>query len=114
MSDTTDDPFTPEQLTELVLLQAENSAQIAKDLTAMAHQSLAALVMNALLLHELERVGLVSHEDVITEAIRRAKSIHPPELGAGVARVIKTVFDGEVRAEDFSTGIGGSQTDAKH
>ena len=55
--------------------------------------------MNALLLHELERVSLVEHDTVIAEAIRRAKTIQPPELGAGVARVIKTVFDGELAAK---------------
>lgn len=98
-----DDAFTPEQLTELVLTQAEHSAQSLKNLEAVAHQSLAALVMNALLLHELERVGLVDHDTVLAEAIWRAKSIQPPELGASVARVIKTVFDEE-----------GSRADAKH
>jgi hypothetical protein len=114
MSDTTDDAFTPEQLTELILMQAENSAQTVKDLGAAAHQSLAALVMNALLLHELERVGLVDHDTVLAEAVRRAKSIQPPEVGASVARVIKTVFDGEIPPEDNPAGINGSRTDAKH
>ena len=110
----TDDAFTPEQLTELVLMQAENSAQFAKDLAAVAHQSLAALVMNALLLHELERVGIVDHDAVMAEAIRRARTLQPPELGANVARVITTVFDGEVPADDPFEGSEGGGTDAKH
>jgi hypothetical protein len=46
--------------------------------------------------------------------VRRAKSIHPPEVGASVARVIKTVSDGEIPPEDNPAGINGSRTDAKH
>ena len=109
-----DNAFTPEQLTELILIQAETSAQTVKDLAAAAHMSLAALVMNALLLHELERVGLVDHDAVMAEAIRRAKSIQPSEVGTSVARVIKTVFDGEEPAGDDPAVLGGSGTDVKH
>src|SRR3954447_14153543 len=91
----TKDGFTNEQLTELALMQAEISAQTGKAVKDMAHQVLAGLVMNALLLHELERLGLVDHDDLMDEAIQRAKSIQPPEVGASVARVIKAIFDGE-------------------
>lgn len=69
MSDT-DGSLTLEQLTELAPMQAETTARIAISLAAAAHQSLAGLVMNALLLHELERVGLVNHEALIAEAMR--------------------------------------------
>ncbi|WP_456685255.1 hypothetical protein [Bradyrhizobium sp. P5_C11_2] len=77
MSDTTDDPFTPEQLTELVLMQANNSAETVKEPGALADQSLAALVMNALVLHERERINLLDHDTVLPEATRRPKSIRP-------------------------------------
>lgn len=113
MSDT-DDAFTPEQLTELLLMQAETSARIVKDLGTAAHQSLAAPMMNALLLHELERVGLVDHDTVMAEAVQRAKSIHPPEIGASVSRVIMTVFDGEPPTENDPAGLDDSRTDVKH
>ncbi|MER2263606.1 hypothetical protein [Methylobacterium oxalidis] len=112
----TDDGFTNEQLTELALMQAENSAQAEKALTAMAHQTIAGLVMNALLLHELERLGLVDHDALMIEAVERAKSIQPPEVGASVARVIETIFDGEAPTAPHvgSGGINGNPTDAKH
>ena len=93
-----DDPFNNEQLTELALMQAETSAQTGKALTATAHQAIAALVMNALLIHELERVGLVEREVLMAEAIHRAQSIQPPDVGTSVAKVIKTIFNGEAPA----------------
>jgi hypothetical protein len=76
-------------------MQAEASAQTRKALTATAHQVIAGLVMNALLLHELERLGLADHAALRADAIERATSIEPPEVGASVARVIQTIFDGE-------------------
>lgn len=97
MSDT-DDPFTNEQLTELVLMQAESTAQTGKAVAATAHQAIAGLVMNALLVHELERHGLVEHDVLRAEAVQRARSIQPPEVGASVARVIETIFDGQASA----------------
>ncbi|KAA0115660.1 hypothetical protein CIW48_28200 [Methylobacterium sp. P1-11] len=100
-------------MTELLLMQVETSDQTAKNLGAAAHQSLAALVMNALLLHELERVGIVDHDIVVTEAIRRATSIRPSEVGASVAQVIKTVFDGELPVEHGPAGVDDKWTGAK-
>jgi hypothetical protein len=114
MSDV-DDPFTNEQLTELALMQAENAAQTKKALIATAHQAIAGLVMNSLLLHELERLGLVDHYALRKDAVERAQSIQPPEVGASVARVIKTIFDGEPPAvSDPDLIIDDGQTDAKH
>ena len=100
MSDTGDDftndnGFTNEQLTELALMQAQTSAQTGKAVKDTAHRALAGLVMSALLLHELERLGLVDHETLMDQAIQRAESIQPPEVGASVARIIKAIFDGE-------------------
>ncbi|MDR7040598.1 hypothetical protein J2X36_005381 [Methylobacterium sp. BE186] len=110
-----DNPFTNEQLTELALMQAENTAQTGKALAATAHQAIAGLVMNALLLHELERLGLVDHDAVMTEAVQRARSIQPPEVGASVAQVIKTIFDGEPPAAHADlTVINGGPRDAEH
>jgi hypothetical protein len=112
----TDNTFTNEELTELALMQAETSAHTGKAVTVTAHQALAGLVMNALLLHELERLGLVDHDALIAEALRRAASIQPSEVGAGVAQVIKTIFDGEVpsaQRQDL-TGINGGPSDAQH
>ena len=94
MSDS-DDPFTNEQLTELALMQAENSAQAGKALAATAHQAIAGLVMNALLLHELERLGFVREGLLREQAVQRARSIQPPQVGASVARVVQTIFDGD-------------------
>src|SRR6476659_8714621 len=94
MSDT-DDGFTNEQLTELALMQAETSAKTGKAVKDTAHQALAGLVMNALLLHELERLGFADHDALMAEAVQRAESIQPPEVGASVAQVIKIIFDGE-------------------
>ncbi|MDR7040434.1 hypothetical protein J2X36_005217 [Methylobacterium sp. BE186] len=110
------DPFTNKQLTELALMQAENSAQAEKALAATAHQAVAGLVMSALLLHELERLGFVDHNTLREEAVERALSIKPPEVGASVARVIKTLFDGEPPAAPGAdlTTVNGGQTDAKH
>ncbi|MDR7036079.1 hypothetical protein J2X36_000815 [Methylobacterium sp. BE186] len=112
----TDDCFTNEQLTELALKQAQTSAQTGKALTATAHQAIAGLVMNALLLHELERLGLVDHDTLMIEAVERAKSIQPPEVGASVAQVIKRIFDGEAPTAPHvgPAGINGNPTDAKH
>ncbi|MHB2205043.1 hypothetical protein [Methylobacterium sp. CM6257] len=112
----TDDPFTNEQLTELALMQAESAAQTGQALTATAHQAIAGLVMNALLLHELERLGLVDHDALREDAVQRARSIQPPEVGASVARVIKTIFDGEAPAasEADLSSVNGGRTDAKH
>jgi hypothetical protein len=110
-----DDPFTNEQLTELALMQAENAAQTEKALVATAHQAIAGLVMNALLLHELERLGLVDHDALREDAVERAQSIEPPEVGASVARVIKTIFDGEPpTAPGADLTVDDGQTDAKH
>lgn len=112
----TDDGFTNEQLTELALMQAENSAQTEKILKDMTHQTTAGLVMSALLLRELERLGLVDHEALIAEALRRAASLQPPEVGAGVARVIKAVFDGEAPSAprvDLADIVSGP-SDAQH
>jgi hypothetical protein len=110
-----DDPFTNEQLTELALMQAENSAQTEKALAATAHQAIAGLVMNALLLHELERLGLVDHDALREDAVERALSIEPPKVGASVARVVKTIFDGEPPAvSDADLTVDDGQTDAKH
>jgi hypothetical protein len=109
------DPFTNEQLTELALMQAENAEHVEKALTATAHQAIAGLVMNALLLHELERLGIVDHQALREDAVARAQSIQPPEVGACVARVIKTIFDGEPPATPGAdVVVDGSQTDAKH
>lgn len=94
MSDS-DDPFTNEQLTELALMQAENAARTGKAVEAAAHQAIAGLVINALLLHELERHGLVNGEALRAEAVQRARSIQPPQVGASVARVVQTIFDGD-------------------
>ena len=72
--------------------------------------------MNALLLHELERLGLVDHDALMAEAIQRAESLQPPEVGASVARVIKTIFDGEAPSAprvDLSD-INGGPSDAQH
>ncbi|MGH1587751.1 hypothetical protein ACRBEV_04570 [Methylobacterium phyllosphaerae] len=114
MSDV-DDPFTNEQLTELALMQAENAAQIKTALMATAHQAIAGLVMNSLLLHELERLGLVDHDALKKDAVARARSVQPPEVGASVARVIKTIFDGEPPAASGADRIvDDGQTDAKH
>ncbi|MDR7039545.1 MULTISPECIES: hypothetical protein [Methylobacterium] len=114
MSDN-DDPFTNEQLTELALMQAENAAQTGKALAATAHQAIAGLVMNALLLHELERLGLVDHDAVMAEAVQRARSIQPPDVGASVAQVIKTLFDGEAPTAPRAdlTLINGGLMDAQ-
>ncbi|MER2267058.1 hypothetical protein [Methylobacterium oxalidis] len=111
-----DDPFTNEQLTELALMQAQSTAQTEKVLAATAHQAIAGLVMNALLLHELERLGLVDHDDLRADAVERARSIQPPEVGASVAKVIQTIFDGGKPAAAGAdlTSVNGSQTDAKH
>ncbi|GJE33968.1 hypothetical protein GCM10007888_18390 [Methylobacterium oxalidis] len=111
-----DDPFTNEQLTELALMQAENTAQTGKALVATAHQAIAGLVLNALLLHELGRLGVVDHDTLRAEAVERARSIQPPEVGASVAQVIKTIFDGEAPTAQGAelTSINGNQTDAKH
>jgi hypothetical protein len=110
-----DAPFTNEQLTELALMQAENSAQTEKALAATAHQAIAGLVMNALLLHELERLGLVDHDTLREDAVERAQSIQPPEVGASVARVIKTIFDGEPpAAPGADLTVDDGQTDPKH
>src|SRR4051794_5952031 len=118
MSDTEDDftsdnGFTNEQLTELALIQAETSAQTGKAVKDTAHQTLAGLVMNALLLHELERLGLVDHDALMSEAIQRAKSLQPPEMGAGVARVIKAIFDREEPSAPGVdlTNINGARSD---
>ena len=114
MSDT-DDPFTNEQLTELALMQAESSAQTGKAVTAAAHQAIAGLVMHALLLYELERLGLVNHDALRAEAVQRARSIQPPEVGASVARVIETIFGGEAPARpgadltDIDGGLAGTK-----
>lgn len=111
-----DAPFTNEQLTELALMQAENTAQVEKALTTTAHQAIAGLVMNALLMHTLERAGLADRKAVMAEAIRRARSIQPPEVGASVAQVIKTIFNGKAPAAvgaDFAS-VDGSRPDAKH
>lgn len=114
MSDT-DDPFTNEQLTELALMQAENAAQAEKALAATAHQAIAGLVMNALLLHELERLCLVDHDVLREDAVARARSIQPLEVGASVARVIKAIFDGEPPATGAADVIADAgQSDAKH
>ncbi|AWN42897.1 hypothetical protein [Methylobacterium durans] len=109
-------PFTNEQLTELALTQAESVNQTGKALAATAHQTIAGLVMNALLLHELERLGLVDHDALRAEAVERARSIQPPEVGASVARVIKTIFDGVAPATPSAdlTSVNGHRTDAKH
>ena len=80
----TDDGFTNEQLTELALMQAETSAQTEKALKDTAHQTLAGLVMNALLLHELERLGLVDHDALMAEALRA--SCVDPTAGGGRQR----------------------------
>ncbi|WP_336491906.1 hypothetical protein [Methylobacterium nigriterrae] len=111
-----DDPFTNEQLTELALMQAESTAQTGKALTATAHQAIAGLVMSALLVHELERLGLVDHDALRAEAVQRARSIQPPDVGVSVAQVIKTIFDGEAPAAPGAdlTIVNGSLTDAKH
>lgn len=110
-----DDPFTNEQLAELALMQAENAAQTEKALTATAHEAIAGLVMNALLLHELERLGLVDHDALREDAVERARSIEPPGVGASVARVITTIFDGETPAgPGTDLTVDGRQTDAKH
>jgi hypothetical protein len=111
-----DDPFTNEQLTELALMQAENAAQVGKTVTATAHQAIAGLVMNALLLHALEHAGLVDRDALRAEAVQRARSIQPPNVGASVAQVIKTIFDGEAPAAPGSdlTSVNGNRTDAKH
>ncbi|MEA1834858.1 hypothetical protein U8607_22445 [Methylobacterium durans] len=109
-------PFTNEQLTELALTQAESANQTGKALAATAHQTIAGLVMNALLLHELERLGLVEHDALRAEAVERARSIRPPEVGASVARVIKTIFDGVAAATPSAdlTSVNGHRTDANH
>jgi hypothetical protein len=112
----TDDPFTNEQLTELALMQAEGAAQTEKALTATAHQAIAGLVMNALLMHELERLGLVDHDTLLTEAVQRARSIEPPEVGVSVARVITTIFEGKapVASDADLTSLNDGRRDAKH
>jgi hypothetical protein len=111
-----DDPFTTEQLTELALMQAEKTAEVGKALVATAHQAIAGLVMNALLLQELERLGFVDANALREEAVERALSIQPPQAGASVARVIKTIFDGEPPAAPGAdlTIINGDQGGAKH
>ncbi|MER2269844.1 hypothetical protein [Methylobacterium oxalidis] len=111
-----DDPFTNEQLTELALMQAENTAQAGKALAATAHQAIAGLVMNALLLHELERLGFVDAHTLREDAVERARSIQPPEVGASVARVIKTLFDGEAPAAPGAdlTILNDELSDGKH
>lgn len=111
-----DEPFTNEQLTELAVMQAENAAQTGEAVTAAAHQAIAGLVMNALLLHELERAGLVDRDALRVEAVQRARLIQPPNVGASVARVIKTIFDGEAPTASASdlTSVNGNRTDAKH
>ena len=111
----TDDGFTNEQLTELALMQVEISAQTEKVLKDMTHQTIAGLVMSALLLHELERLGLVDHDALMAKALQRTASIQLPELGAGVARVIETLFDGDapsVPRQDLADISGPS--DAQH
>jgi len=112
----TDDGFTNEELTELALMQAETSAQTGKAVKDTAYQALAGLVMNALLLHELERLGLVDHEALMDEAIQRARPIQPPEVGASIAQVIKTIFDGEAPSAprvDLAD-MNGGPSDAQH
>jgi hypothetical protein len=112
----TDDGLTNEQLTELALMQAEISAQTGKAVKDTAYQALAGLVMNALLLHELERLGLVDHDDLMAEAVQRAESLQPPEVGASVAQVIKTVFAGEAPSApriDLAD-MNGGPSDAQH
>ncbi|GEP06926.1 hypothetical protein MOX02_49640 [Methylobacterium oxalidis] len=111
-----DDPFTNEQLTELALMQAENTAQAGKALAATAHQAIAGLVMNALLMHELERLGFVDTDTLRAEAVERALSIQPPQVGASVARVIKTIFDGEAPAAPGAdlTTLNNVIPDGKH
>jgi hypothetical protein len=112
----TDDGFTNEELTELALMQAETSAQTGKAVKDTAHQALAGLVMSALLLHELERLGVVDHDTLMAEAIERAESLQPPEVGAIVAQVIKTIFDGEAPSAPCVdlTDINGGPSDAQH
>jgi hypothetical protein len=71
--------------------------------------------MNALLLHELERLGLSDHDALREDAIKRARSIEPPEVGTSVARVIMAIFDGEppdTPDADFIADDG--QADVKH
>jgi hypothetical protein len=108
------DGFTNEELTELALMQAETSAQTGKAVKDVAHQALAGLVMNALLLHELERLGLVDGDALMDEAIQRARLIQPPEVGASVARVMRTIFDGEAPSAPHAdlTNINGGRSDA--
>jgi hypothetical protein len=110
----TDDGFTNEQLTELALMQAETSAQTGKAVKDTAHQALAGVVMNALLLHELERLGLVDYDALMDEAVQRARSIQPPEVGASVARVIKAIFDGEALSAPHAdlTDVDGGRSGA--
>jgi hypothetical protein len=111
-----DDPFTNEQLTELALMQAESATQTEKAVTATAHQTIAGLVMNSVLLHELERLGLVDRDTLLAEAVQRARSIEPPEVGASVARVIKTILQEEapVASDADLTSVNGGRRDAKH
>ncbi|KZB98970.1 hypothetical protein AU375_04773 [Methylobacterium radiotolerans] len=111
-----DEPFTNEQLTELALTQAGCIAQAGKALEATAHQAVAGLVVNALLLHELGRLGLVDPEALRTEAIARARSIKPPDVGASVSRVIEAILDGggRIKADEDFASDDGHPSKAKH
>lgn len=99
-------------MTELIRKQAENSAENMKEPGALADQSLAALVMYALLLHERERINLLDHDTVLPEATRRPKSIRPLRWAPAWLRRSRSSSTGEPPAACSPTSINGSEVEA--
>ena len=58
----------------------------------------------------------MDHDTLMAEAIERAESLQPPEVGASVAQVIKTLFDGEAPSAPRVDlpDMNGGPSDAQH
>ena len=64
-------------------------------LLVTSHQAIAGMLVNALLVRELGRLGLIDADALRAEAIGRAAALGPERTGQQVADVIQSIFGGE-------------------
>lgn len=62
---------------------------------ALFHQGRANSLVCALLIREMTKAGLIDPHALEQEALAAAEGLEPPGSGAGVAKVITSIFGGE-------------------